>query len=118
MPWFVIVLAVIGLLVFAGVWLTFNFLGALVTLVVAALVGALADAIVPGRMPFGWVGAIVAGLVGSWLGSMILGTMGPVIAGIPILPALIGAMVLAVLVELVLPRLSDTGTGGTPHTPV
>ncbi|MHB8992425.1 MAG: GlsB/YeaQ/YmgE family stress response membrane protein [Chloroflexota bacterium] len=76
-------------------------LGVIVTLLIAGLVGWLADVIVPGRMPWGWLGAILAGLVGSWLGTALLGRMGPVIAGIPIIPALIGAIILALIVELV-----------------
>jgi len=38
-------------------------LGFLVMLLVAAIVGFIGDALVPGRMPGGWVGAIIAALL-------------------------------------------------------
>ena len=81
--------------------LTFSLLGLLVTIAVAAIVGWLADQIVPGRLPYGWLGAIVAGLLGSWLGGVLLGDFGPSIGGIAIVPALLGAVILAFGVSLV-----------------
>jgi uncharacterized membrane protein YeaQ/YmgE (transglycosylase-associated protein family) len=98
-----------------GIWLTFSFLGVLVTLAIAAIVGFVADKIVPGRLPYGWVGALVAGLLGSWVGSFLFGAFGPVIGGIPIIPALIGAIIVAFVVELLLKR-GLTGSRG-PSTP-
>ena len=88
----------------AAVWLTFNFFGVLVTLAIAAVVGLVADAIVPGRLPYGWLGAIVAGLLGSWLGSLLFGRIGPTVANIPVVSALIGAVILAFIVEFALKR--------------
>ena len=91
------------LVVIALFWVTANVIGVLVYLVIAGLIGALADAVVPGHIPFGWLGAILAGVVGSWLGVWIFNAMGvgagPVLAGIPIIPALVGAVILAFLLE-------------------
>jgi uncharacterized membrane protein YeaQ/YmgE (transglycosylase-associated protein family) len=83
------------------IWLSFNVLGWIITLVVAGLVGWLADLIVPGNLPWGWLGAILAGLVGSWIGVALFGDFGPSLAGIPILPALLGAIILALLIRLI-----------------
>lgn len=78
-------------------------LGFLVMLLVAAIIGFIGDALVPGRMPGGWVGAIIAGLVGSALGGYLFGLAGipagPVIAGLAIIPSIIGAAVLVWLVS-------------------
>ncbi len=98
MPLVLVILLV--LLVLALFFFTTNFLGVIITLIIAGIVGWLADVIVPGRLPFGWLGAILAGLVGSWLGTALFGELGPVIAGIAIIPALIGAIVLAFFVDL------------------
>ncbi|MRG90729.1 GlsB/YeaQ/YmgE family stress response membrane protein [Polyangium spumosum] len=87
-----------------GIWATFSVLGVLVTLAIAALVGWLADRIVPGRLPYGWAGAMVAGLLGSFIGSMLLGRVGPEIARIPIIPAFVGAVIVAFVVQMVLKR--------------
>ncbi|MFE4243590.1 GlsB/YeaQ/YmgE family stress response membrane protein [Peribacillus butanolivorans] len=55
------------------------------------------------NIPFGIVGNIIAGFVGSWLGSLILGNWGrSVVAGYAIIPALIGAIVLVFILSLVL----------------
>jgi uncharacterized membrane protein YeaQ/YmgE (transglycosylase-associated protein family) len=93
----ILVAILVGLIV--AIWLTFSLIGLLITLVVAAIVGWVADLIVPGKLPYGWLGAIVAGLLGSWLGTLILGDLGPTIRGITIIPAIIGAIILAFLVE-------------------
>ncbi|MBX6770586.1 MAG: GlsB/YeaQ/YmgE family stress response membrane protein, partial [Chloroflexi bacterium] len=66
----------------------------------------LADAIVPGEIPFGFLGAILAGLIGSWLGVAILGAIGPVIFHIPIISALIGAIIVALVYSLLTRQLS------------
>jgi len=84
-----------------AIWITVSLLGLIVTLLIAGLVGWLAYQVVPGRLPFGWVGAIVAGLLGSWLGGALLGDLGPDIGGIALLPAFVGAIVLAVIADLV-----------------
>ncbi len=96
-----IVLVVVAILVF---WGMFAILGSVVQvllmLLMAGVVGWLADLIVPGELPYGWIGAVGAGLVGSWLGTAFLGHIGPQIFGIPFIPALAGAIVLALGIEL------------------
>ncbi len=96
-----IVLVLILLVLLFGIWITFQLVGLLVTLVVAAVIGWLADQIVPGRLPYGWLGATVFGLLGSWLGSLLLGNLGPELGGIAIVPALVGAVILAFLYNIV-----------------
>lgn len=85
---------------------TLGLFGLLITLLIAAIVGWLADLIVPGRLPFGWLGAIAAGLLGSWLGSTLFGNIGPVVGGIPIISALIGAIILAFVLRLLFGGMS------------
>ncbi len=89
------VLIILLLLLAIGIWLTFHLVGLVVMLFVAGIIGWIADQIVPGNLPYGWLGAIVAGLVGSWVGGLILGGFGPSLAGIAIIPALLGALILA-----------------------
>lgn len=87
--------------VFLAFWLVGNALGFLMMLLVAALVGLAAEALVPGKqLEHGWLGAIGAGLVGSWLGSSLLGPVGPVLMNVPLIPALVGAVLVCVLVAM------------------
>lgn len=95
------ILIILLLLLAVGIWLTFHLVGLVVMLFVAGIVGWIADQIVPGKLPYGWLGAIVAGLVGSWVGGLILGGFGPKLAGITIIPALLGAIILAFVASAV-----------------
>ena len=106
-----------ALLVLMAIWIFFSFAGSLMHLLlmlaIAGIVGWLADAVVPGRLPWGWLGAILAGLVGSWLGVVLLGLVGlgrigPTIADVPIIPAFVGAVVLAFLVDFVGKRMASS----------
>jgi uncharacterized membrane protein YeaQ/YmgE (transglycosylase-associated protein family) len=102
MPLVLIALALALLLAFSAfIWLAFGLIGLLLHLFMAGLVGALADAIVPGRLPWGWLGAILAGLAGSWLGVLLIGHRGPVLFGVPIIPGLAGAVILAFVLSAV-----------------
>ncbi|HEY7063588.1 MAG TPA: GlsB/YeaQ/YmgE family stress response membrane protein [Chloroflexota bacterium] len=81
-------------------WMLGGIIHLLLMLFMAGLVGWLADQVIPGRIPYGWLGAIAAGLLGSWLGTALIGYVGPRIFGIPVIPALVGAIILAVVAEL------------------
>jgi uncharacterized membrane protein YeaQ/YmgE (transglycosylase-associated protein family) len=71
-------------------------------LIVGAVIGVIAGAITSRDLPLGWIGNIIAGLVGSWLGEMILGSWGPMIAGMAIIPSIIGAVVLVLIVSVII----------------
>lgn len=69
-----------------------------VYVVVAAISGYLAGAMVRPRYPFGFVGAFVASLVGEWLMVNVVHVLlAPEVsyAGIPIVTAIVGALVVA-----------------------
>jgi uncharacterized membrane protein YeaQ/YmgE (transglycosylase-associated protein family) len=84
-----------------NVW---NFgLNFIVYLIVAAIVGLVAETIVGWRLPFGFIGGIIAALVGIWLMTnvIIINGIGDInIAGVPIIRALIGAIILVALWHL------------------
>jgi uncharacterized membrane protein YeaQ/YmgE (transglycosylase-associated protein family) len=103
-----LVLLVVAVMIFF--WAAGSIIHLVLMLFMAGVVGWLADLIVPGRLPFGWLGAIVAGLVGSWLGILLLGHLGPSFFGVPIIPGLVGAIILAVGAELVGKMLARPNT--------
>src|ERR1700693_4523542 len=77
-------------------------------LLVAALVGFVAEFIVGWRLPFGIIGAIIAALLGMWIVSnvVILIIPGdPVLFGIPLFKARIGAALFTALWYLLTYRL-------------
>lgn len=71
-------------------------------LIVGGVIGWLGGLIIGHDVPGGIIGNIVAGFVGAWLGSILLGSFGPVIGGFYIIPALIGAIIVVFLVSLIL----------------
>lgn len=76
-------------------------LGFIILLVVAAIAGAIGELIAGAKVPGGWVGSIIAGLIGAWLGGLIV-HIGPVIGGVQIIPAIIGAAIFVFLLRLVM----------------
>jgi len=103
-----VVLLVAALLLIPVIGFTFGLVGLVLHLVVAGIVGWLADLIVPGKLPGSWLGAVLAGLVGSWLGVRIIGPVGPSLAEVPLIPGLLGAIILA-FVLYGLARLTTRG---------
>jgi len=85
-----------------NVW-TFG-LNFILYLVIAAFVGLIAEGIVGGRrVPFGFIGAIIAALVGIWLMTQVIIIQGIgdiVLFNVPIVRALIGAIIFVALWHL------------------
>jgi uncharacterized membrane protein YeaQ/YmgE (transglycosylase-associated protein family) len=80
----------------------------LMYLLIAAIVGFVAEFIVGWRLPFGIIGAIIAALVGIWIVTnvVILIIPGdPVLFGMPLFKALIGATLFAALWYLLTYRI-------------
>jgi uncharacterized membrane protein YeaQ/YmgE (transglycosylase-associated protein family) len=76
-----------------------SLVGLLILLIVAAVVGAIGEMIAGGKVPGGWIGSILVGLVGAWLGGLLL-HWGPVIGGIQIIPAILGAALFVFVIRL------------------
>lgn len=86
-------------------------IGLALTLVVAGLIGWLADRIVPGELPYGKAGAVGAGIVGAVVGSLIPGvnSIPPELFGIRVVPAFVGALIVVALVEFFGSRRQPAG---------
>jgi len=78
-------------------------------IIVAAIVGAIAEALVGWNVPFGLIGATIAGVIGIWLmtqviiisGVSINGYEDVVLWGVPLIRALIGAVLFVGLWHLI-----------------
>ena len=80
-------------------------IGLLFTCLIAGLVGWAADLVVPGRLPGGWIGAVLSGLIGGFIGTWLfhtlgLGIPGFALFGINLVPAFVGAVIIAVAAQL------------------
>lgn len=66
--------------------------GFLATVVIAALIGLVGDAITRDTIPGGFWGAWLAGLLGAWIGAYapLFSAIKPYLFGVPIIPTVLG----------------------------
>ncbi|MBP2098552.1 GlsB/YeaQ/YmgE family stress response membrane protein [Enterococcus rivorum] len=74
-------------------------MGWLWTLIVGAVIGSIAGAITSKGKSMGCIFNIIAGLVGSSIGQALFGSWGPSLAGMAILPSILGAVILVAVVS-------------------
>lgn len=70
------------------------------SLIVGALIGMMAGAITDRGESMGCIYNIFAGLVGSFVGQSLFGFWGPSLAGMAILPSILGAIIVIAVVDL------------------
>ncbi|WP_040207062.1 GlsB/YeaQ/YmgE family stress response membrane protein [Neobacillus jeddahensis] len=83
-------------------------MGFIWSLIIGGVIGWGAGLILGRDVPGGILGNIIAGFIGAWLGSLLLGGWGPVIGGFYLIPALIGAIVVVFIVSLILRGMKRT----------
>ncbi|MFY4775383.1 GlsB/YeaQ/YmgE family stress response membrane protein [Metabacillus sp. RGM 3146] len=77
-------------------------MGFILYLIVGGIIGWLAGLILGKDVPGGFIGNIIAGIIGAWIGGAAFGSFGPSLAGIAIIPALIGAIIFVFIVSLIM----------------
>jgi uncharacterized membrane protein YeaQ/YmgE (transglycosylase-associated protein family) len=90
----------------------------LILLLVGAVVGLIAERLVNRSLPYGWIGAIVAGLLGAWLMTDVLHIIiAPQVSvvGIPIISAILGATIVVFVFSLVTPAGRFGYRDARPH---
>ncbi|WP_159584147.1 GlsB/YeaQ/YmgE family stress response membrane protein [Streptococcus halichoeri] len=80
-------------------------MGTIWSLIVGGLIGLVAGAITKKGGSMGWIANIVAGLVGAYVGQALLGTWGPSLAGMALIPSIIGAVMVVIVTSLILNRM-------------
>lgn len=79
-------------------------MGLIWSLIVGAVIGAIAGAIIGKGASMGWIANIAAGLVGSFVGQSLFGAWGPRLAGMAVIPSIVGAVLLIAVVSFFLDR--------------
>ncbi|MDN5629994.1 MAG: GlsB/YeaQ/YmgE family stress response membrane protein [Lactococcus sp.] len=77
------------------------------SLIVGAIIGVIAGAITSKGKSMGWIANILAGLVGSAVGQALLGSWGPSLAGMALIPSIIGAVIVVAVVSFFLGKTKD-----------
>lgn len=70
------------------------------SLIVGSLIGMMAGAITNRGESMGCIYNIFAGLVGSFVGQSLFGFWGPSLAGMAILPSILGAIIVIAVIDL------------------
>jgi uncharacterized membrane protein YeaQ/YmgE (transglycosylase-associated protein family) len=81
-----------------------------ISLIVGGIAGAIALFVVHRRLPsepMEWVGAILVGIIGGWLGGLLFGALG--LEDVNIIGSIVVAFVGAAIILLVLQRVSPRG---------
>ncbi|KRM20043.1 hypothetical protein FC65_GL001151 [Ligilactobacillus acidipiscis DSM 15836] len=73
-------------------------------MLVGAVIGAIAGGITSQGKSMGCAANIIAGLVGSSLGQALLGDWGPQVAGMAIIPSIIGAVIIVWIVAFIISK--------------
>lgn len=76
--------------------------GLVILISISGVVGMIGNARGHKEVPYGWLGAIVVGFLGSSAGTQLLTGLGPSVAQVPLIPAVLGATVFVYLLEFVL----------------
>ena len=69
------------------------------SIIVGGLIGLIAGAITKKGGSMGVIANIVAGLIGSTVGQSLLGSWGPSLAGMAIIPSIVGAVIVVAVVS-------------------
>jgi len=97
-------IVIAAILCWAFFSVTASVIGLVFTLLVAGFVGWLADLVVPGKLPGGALGAVLAGLIGGFIGGLLFHALnintGLRLAGVELIPAFVGAVVVALVAEM------------------
>ncbi len=72
----------------------------LLYIVVALICAMVADAVFPGQMPGGLLVTGMCGFIGAWGGVQVFGAFGPMLAGVSLLPAILGCGGIMLVVAL------------------
>jgi len=81
----------------------FSLIGLLLFVLIAGVCGAIGEGIAGGKVGPGFLGSFIVGLIGAWIGGMLL-QVGPVVAGVALLPAIIGSVLFVVILKVITGR--------------
>ena len=71
-----------------------SILGFLLFLIVAAVCAWIAETFVPGNVPGGFFVSAIVGIIGAWIGGSLVGNIGPSLAGVSLIPSILGSAIL------------------------
>jgi uncharacterized membrane protein YeaQ/YmgE (transglycosylase-associated protein family) len=70
-------------------------------LIVAAICAWIGERLVPGTIPGGFFTSAIVGIIGAWIGTALMGSFGPALEGVPLLPCIFGSAIFVFLLALI-----------------
>ena len=78
----------------------------IVMILVLAAIGWVIDLVIPGKMPYGWLGGVAAAIIGGLIGGFLFGNWGPAVTWqgwtLSIIPAILGGIIVGLIVRFVM----------------
>jgi len=81
-------------------------LGFIGSLIVTIIIVAIVEMVSRTKLPYGWLGNIVVGLIGGVVGQYILGQFGPFIFGVYLIPTFVGSLILIVVAKWIMGQIA------------
>lgn len=82
-------------------------LGFIASLIITIIIVGIVELVSRTKLPYGWLGNIVVGLIGGVLGQFLLGNnWGPSIAGVLIIQTFIGSLVLIIVGKWIMDQIA------------
>lgn len=80
-------------------------MGFLWSFIVGGLIGLVAGVLTKKGGSMGWVANILAGLIGSSIGQSLFGTWGPKLAGMALIPSILGAAIVIIVASFIVRKV-------------
>jgi uncharacterized membrane protein YeaQ/YmgE (transglycosylase-associated protein family) len=82
-------------------------LGFILQIIITVIIVAIVEKVSKTELPYGWIGNIIAGLIGGVLGQYLLGNnWGPSLAGVLLIQTFVGALVLILVVKWIIGQIA------------
>ncbi len=83
-------------------------IGLIGILVVTIIIVAIVETVSRTKLPYGWLGNIVVGFIGGYIGQVVLGQWGLSIAGVYIIQTFLGALVFIVVAKWIMGMIAKS----------
>ncbi len=80
-------------------------LGFIASLIVTIIIVAIVERVAKTDLPYGWLGNIVAGFIGGFIGQVVLGQWGLSIAGVYVIQTFLGSLAFILAARWILGKL-------------
>jgi uncharacterized membrane protein YeaQ/YmgE (transglycosylase-associated protein family) len=78
------------------------------SLIVTIIIVGIVEMISRTKLPYGWLGNIIVGLIGGVAGQYLLGQFGPTLFGVYLVPMFIGSLLLILIAKWIMGQIAKS----------